>query len=108
MRFIVFLFFAFFSCTSTDCRKKKDLISKEINFNDLTGVLKNIDSQEEFSDLITDIGYVDAACVLDLFFVWFCEPESECECSEELKEVEWSEECGFYGWIKNSKDYIKK
>ena len=52
MRFIVFLFFAFFSCTSTDCRKKKDLISKEINFNDLTGVLKNIDSQEEFSDLI--------------------------------------------------------
>ena len=52
MRFIVFLFFAFFSCTSTDCRKKKDFISKEINFNDLTGVLKNIDSQEEFSDLI--------------------------------------------------------
>ena len=52
MRFIVFLFFAFFSCTSTDCRKKKDIISKEINFNDLTGVLKNIDSQEEFSDLI--------------------------------------------------------
>ena len=52
MRFIVFLFFAFFSCTSTDCRKKKDFISKEINFNDLTGALKNIDSQEEFSDLI--------------------------------------------------------
>ena len=52
MRFIVFLFFSIFSCTSTDCRKKKDFISKEINFNDFTGVLKNIDSQEEFSDLI--------------------------------------------------------
>ena len=32
--------------------KKKDLISKEINFNDLTGVLKKIDNQEEFSDFI--------------------------------------------------------
>ena len=52
MRFIVFLFFAFFSCNSTDCRIKKDIISKEINFNDHAGVLKNMDSQQEFSDLI--------------------------------------------------------
>ena len=52
MRFIVFLLLSFFSCAPTDCRKKKDLISKEINFNDLTGVLKKIDNQEEFSDFI--------------------------------------------------------
>ena len=52
MRFIVFLLFGFFSCASTDCRKKKDLISKEINFNDLTGVIKKIDNKEEFSELI--------------------------------------------------------
>jgi len=52
VRFIVFLLFGFFSCASTDCRKKKDLISKEINFNDLTGVIKKIDNKEEFSELI--------------------------------------------------------
>tara|TARA_B100000886_G_scaffold314937_1_gene252552 strand:- start:1472 stop:2440 length:969 start_codon:yes stop_codon:yes gene_type:complete len=52
VRFIVFLLLSFFSCAPTDCRKKKDLISKEINFNDLTGVLKKIDNQEEFSDFI--------------------------------------------------------
>tara|TARA_S200000501_G_scaffold330667_1_gene332167 strand:- start:31960 stop:32928 length:969 start_codon:yes stop_codon:yes gene_type:complete len=52
VRFIVFLLLGFFSCAPTDCRKKKDLISKEINFNDLTGVLKKIDNMEEFSELI--------------------------------------------------------
>ena len=52
MRFIFFLLVGLFSCAPTDCRKKKDLISKEINFNDLTDVLKKIDNKKEFSELI--------------------------------------------------------
>ena len=32
--------------------KKKDFLSKEINFNDLTVILKNVNTQEEFSELI--------------------------------------------------------
>ena len=52
MRFFFILFLGFISCAPTDCRKKKDFLSKEINFNDLTVILKNVNTQEEFSELI--------------------------------------------------------